>query len=338
MQKFCIYICIVGLAIGCAKDNADTLADAELLVVPEGFPAVDFPEDNPLTLAAYDLGKKLFFDPALSRDSTVSCASCHQQSKAFADHLPFSLGAGGALGTRNAPTLANVAYHPYFTSEGGVPTLEMQVLVPIQEHNEFDFNIVLISERLSEDPAYVSMAQKAFDRGIDPYAITRAIATYERTLISGNSLYDQVHFQGELSAMSQEAQSGLDLFFSDSLACSSCHSGFNFTNYAFENNGLYSDYLDNGRYRLTGLEEDRARFKVPTLRNVEMTAPYMHDGSFTSLEEVIDHYASGGMDHPNKSELLQGFHISEKQKKDLVAFLKSLTDESFLANPNHNIQ
>ncbi len=328
----------VGLVFGCGKESIDIPIQPELLVVPEGFPEVEFPEDNPLTQASYDLGKRLFFDPALSRDSSVSCASCHQPSLAFADLVPFSEGVAGAAGTRNAPTLANVAYHPYFTSEGGVPTLEMQVLVPIQEHNEFDFNIVLISERLSEDPTYVHMAQKAFDRNIDPFSITRALAIFERTLVSGNSAYDKMYFQGDNAAMNMDELRGMELFFSDSLACGSCHSGFNFTNYAFENNGLYSEYADEGRYRLTGLEEDRARFKVPTLRNIEITSPYMHDGSFNSLDEVIDHYATGGAGHPSKSELLQGFTITENQKKELIAFLESLTDHEFLSNPNHEIQ
>lgn len=304
-----------------------------LMDVPEGFPALDFPEENAFTEARWALGKKLFFDKAMSSDSSVSCGTCHKPSLAFSDDVAFTSGVKNRPGTRNAPTLANVAYHPYFTREGGVPTLEMQILVPIQEHNEFDFNIVLLAERLQKDSAYVQLAAEAYERPPDPFVITRALACFERSLISGQSRYDSYTSLGDEAALSEQALRGMELFFSEKTQCSNCHGGFDFTNYAFENNGLYEVYDDPGRFRLTGEEADRATFKVPSLRNIALTAPYMHDGALPDLESVIEHYSTGVQQHPNKSALVQPLHLSEGEKADLVAFLEHLTDENFVNNP-----
>lgn len=251
---------------------------------------------------------------------------------AFSDTVAMSLGARKALGTRNAPTLANVAYNPYFTRDGGVPTLEMQVLVPIQEHNEFDFNILLIADRMKMDSTYVLMSRKAYNRAPDHFVITRALGCFERTIISGNSRYDQYHFQGNQEVLSESELKGKELFFSEEVGCANCHSGFNFTNYSFENNGLYMSYADSGRIRLTNEEKDRALFKVPTLRNVALTAPFMHDGSMKSLTEVIDHYSSGGKPHKHKSHHIKPLNLNSEEKDQLVAFLQTLTDEDFVNN------
>jgi len=237
------------------------------------------------------------------------------------------------MGTRNAPTLANVAYHPYFTREGGVPSLEMQVFVPIQEHNEFAFDIVLLAERLATDSTYIQMAEKAYDRTPDPYTIVYSLACFERSLISGNSAYDKYLNNIENHGMSDTALRGMDLFFSEKTNCYQCHSDFNLTNYAFENNGLYEEYEDEGRFRLTGLESDRALFKVPSLRNIAVTAPYMHDGSINTLDDVIEHYTSGIQNHPNKNPILQTIELTDTEKRDLIDFLESLTDHSFINNP-----
>jgi len=335
MKKAGMLLCCALLVFSCRKDPSEpVLAGPEpLLAVPPGFPEPVFPEGNELTPARWALGKKLFFDPVMSSDSTISCASCHLPSRAFSDTVAFSPGVGGRPGVRNAPSLANIVYHPYFTREGGVPTLEMQVLVPIQEHNEFDFNILLIAERLLSDTAYRRMSSEAYDRLPDAFVITRAISCFERTMISGQSRYDRYFFQGRQDALNAAEQRGMDLFFSDKTDCSKCHNGFNFTNYQFENNGLYSNYPDPGRFRLTELESDRARFKVPGLRNVAVTAPYMHDGSLATLEAVVAHYDSGGQPHPNKSPLIRPLGLTSEEKADLVAFLKTLTDETFLTNP-----
>jgi len=329
------------LGLSCAKEQKDVrpIDTAEaLVIIPQGFPSMAFPDDNPFTRASYDLGKKLFFDPILSRDSSINCSACHLPGKAFSDEFSVSAGVDGAAGNRNSPSLANVGYHPYFMREGGVPTLEMQILVPIQEHNEFDFNIVLIAERLNRQPEYVDLCLEAYGRLPDPFCITRSIANFERTLISGNSAYDQYALQGEAGALDQSELRGMNLFFSNELACGSCHSGFNFTDYSFQNNGIYTEYADEGRMHLTGLESDRALFKVPSLRNVGLTGPYMHDGSMATLQEVIWHYETGGENHPNKSKLIQGFGLNDSERADLLAFLNSLTDYDFVSNPNHTTQ
>lgn len=335
MKKNGIFFILIVSFLACQKEKQEPapIEPEPLLVVPPGFPSPVFPAGNELTPARWALGKKLFYDPVLSRDSTLSCASCHHAAKAFSDTVAFSPGVGGLPGTRNAPTLANVAYQPYYLREGGVPTLEMQILVPIQEHNEFDFNILLIAERLGCDTAYVRMSREAYDRDPDPFVITRSIACFERTFISGQSRYDQYVFQGKNTVLTAAEKRGMDLFFSQKTDCSRCHAGFNFTNYAFENNGLYADYPDPGRYRLTGLESDRARFKIPTLRNAALTAPYMHDGSLQTLEAVVEHYNSGGKQHLNKNALIRPLGLTAVEKADLAAFLRSLTDESFVNNP-----
>ncbi|MBI5915203.1 MAG: c-type cytochrome [Bacteroidetes bacterium] len=319
------------LFFACEKEPAEPTAEP-LLAVPEGFPTPVFPEGNELTPERWALGKRLFFDPVMSSDGTVSCASCHLPELGFTDGRAVSEGVEGRLGNRNAPTLANVAYHPYFTREGGVPTLEMQILVPIQEHVEFDFNILLIAERLNGDSSYAQASRQAYDREPDAFVITRSIGCFERTILSGGSRYDQF-LNGKNSALTAAEKRGKDLFFGEKIACSQCHGGFNFTNYAFENNGLYEDYPDPGRFRLTGKEEDRALFKVPTLRNVGVTAPYMHDGSLPTLEAVVGHYNSGGKDHPHKSQLVKPLGLTAQERSDLVAFLHSLTDDDFLNNP-----
>ena len=223
---------------------------------------------------------------------------------------------------------------PYYTREGGVPTLEMQILVPIQEHNEFNNNIVLIADTLATIPTYVQMAKVAYDREPDAFVITRALSQFERSLISGQSAFDKEYNYGVEGSMSNSALRGKLLFESNRTSCSTCHSGFNFTNYSFQNNGLYFEYPDNGRERLTQDPNDRALFKVPSLRNAEVTGPYMHDGSIESLTEVIEHYNTGGSNHINKNVLIQPLNLTENEKADLLSFLKSLTDQAFITNVN----
>jgi cytochrome c peroxidase len=320
--------------IACQEsDPVDNVFVPNLMEVPLGFPEMMAPDDNTFTTARWTLGKKLFFDPVMSGDQTISCASCHKPEFAFSDQFALSPGVEGRPGTRNAPSLVNTGYHPYLLREGGVPTLEMQVLVPIQEHNEFDFNIVLLAERLNQDAEYLTMSMDAYGLAPDPFVITRAIACFERSLISGYSAFDQYKSYQQADALSADEIRGMELFFSSRTNCVSCHGGFNFTDYSFQNNGLYTEYTDPGRFRLTGMEEDKALFKVPSLRNIAITAPYMHDGSLASLEEVVRHYVSGGKDHPHKSELIKPLDLTLEEQRDLAAFLRSLTDESFIQNP-----
>lgn len=333
-MKWTLFIWPLLSIIACRDDEVThPLSYPSLMEIPDGFPEIEFPEDNTFTQARWELGKKLFYDPVMSSDGSISCASCHNPALAFSDQVSVSLGVDGRSGTRNAPSLANVAYQPYFLREGGVPTLEMQVLVPIQEHNEFDFNIVLLAARLNDDSTYVKMSIDAYDRTPDAFVITRSLACFERSLLSGNSPYDQYKQKNNNRAMSEAQVRGMNLFFSDRTNCSTCHNGFNFTNYAFENNGLYVQYTDEGRMRLTLKEEDKALFKVPGLRNVELTAPYMHDGSLQTLQQVIEHYQSGGQDHPHKNEILKPLDLTQSEQKDLIEFLKALTDDTFVTNP-----
>lgn len=331
-----LFLVLAVFVVGCREEPLPCCNKGgelrQLDQAPEGFPPIEFPDDNAFAQARWDLGKKLFFDPVLSRDSSLSCGSCHIQSLGFADDRAFSPGIENRPGTRNAPGLANMAYHPYLLREGSVPTLEMQVLVPIQEANEFDHNIVDISLQLQTDSIYVTMSQAAYQRNPDPFVITRALGVFQRTLVSGGSPYDQWKFQGCEEALNPKEFWGMELFFSNKTKCSQCHNGFNFTNYAFENNGLYQRYEDPGRMRFTNDPADESRFKVPSLRNSAVTAPYMHDGSIASLEEVVEHYVSGGADHPNKSSHVQPLELSNREKEALVAFLRSLTDTEFLTD------
>lgn len=340
-MKHHILICLLCIAIGlltsCVHEPDELLPpiaadnDPYPLVIPSGFPIPDIPPDNELTNIRVALGKKLFYDPILSRDSSISCASCHLPQRAFSDTVAISPGVEQRLGLRNSIALSNVAYQPRLMREGGVPTLEMQVLAPISEHVEMDFNLIDAATRLANNTDYADLSQRAYDRTPDPYVITRALAAFERILLSGNSAYDRYTYQGQSNALNTAAKRGRILF--DTLGCNRCHSGFNFSNYSYENNGLYADYTDTGRARLTGKPEDIGKFKVPSLRNIALTAPYMHNGSLPNLYTVIAHYADGLQNHPNQSPLLQPFAISTQEKADLVAFLESLTDWEFVNNP-----
>jgi cytochrome c peroxidase len=315
---------------GCEKDIVKVTLQSSEFELPMGFPAIPFPEDNAYTKARWELGKKLFYDNVLSVDHSINCGSCHKSSLAFSDDVALSDGVENRAGTRNSPTLANVAYHPYYTREGGVPSLEMQVLVPIQEHNEFAFNILKAGERLAIDSQYVAMSKEAYNRVPDYYVITRALANFERTLISGNSPFDKYSYRHQNGALNETEKAGMELFYGTKTNCSSCHSGFNFTNYTFQNNGLYESYKDEGRMRLTNNLEDEALFKVPTLRNIALTAPYMHDGSITTLSEVINHYDHGGKQHQHKNRLIKPLNLSKQEKEQLLAFLECLTDQQFI--------
>jgi len=325
---------IVGLAACQPSESPELFRSFDLMEIPVGFPSMVEPEDNHFTKARWQLGKRLFFDPVMSVDSSVSCASCHKPSLAFSDNQIFSPGVANRPGVRNSPSLANIGFHPYFTREGGVPTLEMQVFVPIQEHNEFNFNILLLADRLARDSSYVQQSLEAYGRTPDPFVITRSLACFERSLISGYSAYDRYLSYGDKDALSEAERRGMDLFFSEKANCSSCHSDFNFTDYSFSNNGLYLQYDDNGRERLTGLPEDRALFKVPSLRNIALTAPYMHDGSFSNLDAVLHHYNKGGEAHSHRDNRIKPLTLSTDDLADLKAFLHALTDETFINNPN----
>jgi len=332
-QRILLFL-IVCFSFSCKKEKPDDILINKpyLLEYPTGFQPMNFPEGNELTTLRVALGKQLFFDKRLSRDSTVSCGSCHFQQHAFADFNQLSTGIDNREGFRNSPTLVNLGYHPYFFFDGGVPTLELQILAPIEDENEMDFSVPAVIDRLKNDAAIQELSQLAYGRSFDPFVLTRSIAAFERTLISGNSRFDQYYYQGKSSALNDSEKRGMELFFSNKTNCSTCHSGFNFSNYDFTNIGLYEFYADSGRTRITLDPADRGKFKTPTLRNIAVTAPYMHDGSLNTLEVVIEHFNSGGKNHPSKDTLIKPLNLTATEKTDLVNFLKALTDDEFLNN------
>ncbi len=322
---------IVSLS-GCEKDPTFNSDSPYQLNLPKGFPMPAIPADNQLTSDRVELGKLLFFDAALSVDSTVSCASCHLPHLAFSYDVALSMGVNNSSGFRNAPSLGNVAYHPYLFRDGGVPTLEHQVLAPIEDPVEMAFSVPGVVERMLLNPLYVSLSRTAYGREPDAFVLTRSLAAYERTLITGDSPFDRYYYRNDENAMSASAKQGFELFTSAKTSCSSCHSGFNFTDYSFRNIGLYEVYADTGRKRITQVDDDYGKFKVPSLRNVEFTAPYMHDGSIATLNEVIDHFNSGGENNIHKDSLMRPLNLTTAEKQDILNFLRALSDISFIQN------
>ena len=330
-MKLLIFItCLIFLA-SCGEENLPS--EEIVLNIPKHFPKYNIPEDNKLTNERVELGRKLFFSNILSRDNSLSCASCHNPNIAFANNDKTTAGIENRPGTRNVPSIFNVVFFDKFLKEGAVPTLEQQILVPVQEHNEFDSDWNTILQKLNSDQEFIDLLIKA--KYIFPgeskimekyqvYAVLRAIAAYERTLLSVNSKYDKF-LEGKVK-LSNEEELGRQLFYSDSLNCGKCHTGVLFTDFNFYNNGLYEVYNDPGRNRFTNLPEDMGKFKVPSLRNIETTYPYMVDGSLANLDEVINHYESGGSNHPNKSPLIKGFKLKQSERQALISFLKSLSD------------
>ncbi len=300
------------------------------LEIPVGFPQPEFPENNVPTLARVALGEKLFFDKNISADSSISCISCHLPEKAFTDGLTISRGIGDRPGQRNSPSILNAAYLGPVNKDGGVKNLDLQALVPIEDENEMGISILELADRLNKDPEYVDLARKAYQQPPNAFVITRALATFVRTLYSGDSDYDR-YIQGDSAALNMEAIQGKNLFESERLNCTACHSGFNFTNNKFENNGLYTQYKDSGRAMITLDSTDNGKFRVPSLRNVALTDPYMHDGSVSTLEEVINHYEKAGQ-YPTilQSEKIKPFELTAAETRTLIAFLESLTGRGFV--------
>ncbi len=328
MMRWAVIICAVALLASC-RHAADELLEPDrpfTMQLPAGFPAMPTSDDNPLTEASVAMGKELFFDERLSRTGMVSCASCHFPERAFSDTLPLSLGVDGLPGMRNAPPLVNLAWHSGYFRDGGVPTLEQQAIAPIHDPLEMDFSITRAAADLRNLEPYASLSRRAYGKPMEAYELTRALAAYQRTLVSGWSRYDR-YTSGDASALSASEQHGLELFRSDALNCTACHSGFDLNDHGYHNVGQYLSYSDPGRERITLVPSDHGKFKTPTLRNIALTAPYMHDGSMATLEEVIDFFASGGQPHVNRDPEMQSFALSPQDKADLIAFLLALTDE-----------
>lgn len=291
-----------------------------------------------MSLEKAALGRRLFYDKRLSANGTQSCASCHQQARAFTDGRARALGSTGKIHPRSAMSLANSAYSASLTwADPGKRTLERQALVPLLNDHPVEMGVrgheKEILDRLRAQPLYQNLFRRAFPGEPEPFTLAnacKAIASFERTIVSGGAAYDRFVWQDEDGALSESANRGMKLFFSDRLACAKCHAGFTLSGPAVWRGSpaMKPALVGNG---LGG--PGPRRFRIPTLRNIAATAPYMHDGRFATLDAVVDHYARGGTPGPSRSRLITGFRLTEKEKCDLIAFLESLTDEDFLKNP-----
>lgn len=285
------------------------------------FEQIHYPTDNPLDQSIAVFGEKLFFDQRLSSDNLISCASCHKPELAFADSVGISPGVEGRLGFRNAPTLFNVAYKSSLMLDGAVPNLEMQAIVPIQDHNEMAMSMRDLVTKLSQIKEYQEFSQQLFNRDLDAYVITRALANYERTLISNNSRFDSFYYKNENDALTESEKKGWKLF--KEKGCIECHSLPHFSNHSIMSSGFAIDINDLGRFRITSDSADIGKFVVPTLRNIALTKPYLHNGSYSSLEKVIkDHYQAKRIRSQNRINL----DIDREEVFLLVQFLNTLTN------------
>jgi len=293
------------------------------LEVPAHIPQPDIPKDNPLTVEKIELGKTLFFDKILSQDYSVSCASCHIPQFAFADTARVSRGFSGGVGFRNSPSLINVVYQTTFFRDGGVKSLERAVHPPVLADFEMNMHVDTLEHRLRMNDAYIKLFKITFDTLPTYKGVVMALASYQRTLVDFDTPYDRF-LAGDESALTDSQKRGLALFSSSRLNCTACHREPLLMDNTWHNIGLYEVYADHGRGRVTLDSADFGKFRTPMLRHVSTTAPYMHDGSLQSLSEVIDFYASGGKNHPNKSEHIKAFVLTEDEKADVLAFLEGL--------------
>ncbi len=335
---------LAGLLVfnACKKDknpDIETGVTPYTLVIPAGLPPMDIPATNPMTVEGVALGRRLFYDPILSHNLKMSCGSCHNQSYAFSDSTRrYSIGIDNIAGTRNAMNLFNLGYQKQFFWDGGAASLEDQVIGPIQNPVEMHEDLVSAINKLNTHPEYPALFKRVFGGdSINTPMLMKAIAQFERTLISGNSKYDK-YKKGELSLTAQETR-GMNLYQDAGKGdCTHCHSlGSTFSDFGYKNNGIDSIYTDAGRYRITLNPLDSGKFKTPSLRNIAVTAPYMHDGRFTTLQQCLDHYNTNF--HYSK-HLDPAIAISVKGRltaqdmTDIIAFLGTLTDEEFMNNPD----
>lgn len=331
---------LAGLAVVCLGVLLGaTVASAQRAAGPRpplGLPPIPWPEDNPYSAEKAELGRALYFDPRLSSSQTVSCASCHDPGKAYTDQAPNSTGIASQRGGRSAPTVINRAYSTQQFWDGRAPSLEEQAKGPIANPIEMtSYKDPAAAHKACVDclkgiPGYVRWFKQVY--GTDDFNIdhvAKAIATFERTVLSGNAPYDRYR-AGDKRAMSAQQVRGMDVFFKKA-ACDSCHLGFNFSDGSYVNVGIGMDRVspDLGRHMVTRKEEDRGAFKTPTLREIEHTFPYMHDGSVKTLEDVVEHYDRGGVKNPWLDQRLKPLKLTPADKQDLVAFLKALSGEGW---------
>ena len=366
-------VAVAAMLVGCGDGTESTFAAQRIggLSIPPGFPEPRIPDGNVPTVNKVELGRRLFYDVRLSANRTQSCASCHEQSRAFTDGRSVAVGSTGELHPRNSSNLTNAAYNATLTWANPVLVkLEDQINIPIFGEAPIELGVTgsedEVLARLSSDPDYSARFSEVFG-GATPVTWPRvvdALASFCRSMISGRSPFDRYTYDNETSALTASQIRGLNLFFSERLECFHCHGGFNFSASTvhdgqvedaarFHNTGLYNvdgegGYpADNlGLYEITGQPGDIGKFRAPTLRNVEVTAPYFHDGSAETLEEVIRIYEAGGRvittgpnagdgrANPLKSGFIVGFTLNDRERDDLIAFLNSLTDEVFLTDPS----
>jgi cytochrome c peroxidase len=329
--------------------------------LPPGFPRPVIPLDNPMSAAKVELGRRLFYDKRMSVNGKSSCGTCHRQQLAFTDGRGRAQGTTGQLHPRSAMSLVNVAYVPFLTWENPtITSLEEQALVPMLGEDPVELGLKGREEQfvaaVDRDPIYRTLLAESFPGESSAASlsnITKAIAAFERSIVSMRSPYDRYRWAGDSSAISDAAKRGELLFFSSERAgCFQCHAGWNFgagirfegntpprmnenVPFGFFNTGVSTYEAPNrGLYEQTRKTDDIGKFRVPSVRNIAVTAPYMHDGSIATLEEVIEHYGAGGrFNHPNKSRIVRPFHLADGEKRDLIEFLKSLTDEELLHDP-----
>lgn len=330
MNKIIYLTVLMAVMIQIACTSVDDMGEIDYIKVPDYFPDMIIPEDNPITPQKIALGKKLFEDKRLSKDQSKACITCHQPENAFSDVVSFSEGVEGKMGERNSTPIFNVGYHPYFFRDGGALTLELQVVAPIENPLEMDMNIAELCLALDQDEEYHQLAQAIFGSNFTPNVLSKSLATYLRTLVSANSRYDK-YKQGDKSALTELEIEGFELY-DGKAGCFKCHDGFDFADYTFQNVGLYTEYKDLGRMKVTGDSLDMGKFMVPSLRNLSYTAPYMHDGSLETLEEVIDLYDEGGKGHWNQDFRIFPLELTDYEKSALKAFLLTLNDEDFVKN------
>ncbi|HRO43881.1 MAG TPA: cytochrome c peroxidase [Flavipsychrobacter sp.] len=333
MRNLLVSISLTGLFCMLAFNNGGEISFPR----PAGWPQPEYNFDNnPLHSEKIELGRALFYDPILSRDSTISCASCHLQYTAFAhtDH-DLSHGIEGRIATRNAATLVNLAWNKHFMWDGALHHLDMQSLAPISNNMEMDENLDHVVFKLKQSPRYRSLFSDAFsDTAITGAQVLRSLSQFMLTLVSANAKYDKVRNGKE--KFTEQEERGYQLF---QQHCNHCHTEPLFTNGQFESNGLSVDETlkDKGRMTITGKSEDSLRFKVPSLRNIEFSFPYMHDGRFKTLHQVLNHYTAQIQQTPTLHPTLQhGIPLSSNDKVDIIAFLLTLTDKDFLFDPRYS--
>lgn len=345
-----LIVCMLFVAAqGCKKHDpylSTYSATPYKLKIPRGFPQMIIPEDNPMTVEGVELGRKLFYDEILSQDYSISCGSCHAPDAAFSDHRQVSLGVNGTPGNRQSMALINLGWSSGFFWDGRAATIEKQILQPVPNPVEMHLRWTDAVQRLQNHSGYPYLFKKAFNTyEIDSILVSKAIAQFIRTMMSGNSKFDRI-LNHEESFTTEEAQ-GYELFLNDKIEgvqagadCFHCHIGpiFFQLNTDYLNNGLDASFADPGRGGFTGNPNDNGKFKIPTLRNIELSAPYMHDGRFATLDEVMNHYSTGLVSSPTISPLMKevgngGLLLTPYEKNCVIAFMKTLTDWEFLHNP-----